>query len=118
MSASRRKGTRAETLLIQYLRERGWRYAERRALQGAKDRGDVAGIPGVVIEVKSAARVELAEWVKEARIEALNDDAPVWFVVAKANGKGQAKDWYAITTVKVMCDLLADDPPTAEERPA
>lgn len=118
MTASRRKGTRAESLLVDYLRSRGWRYAERRALNGAKDRGDVAGIPGVVIEVKSAARVELAEWVKEARVEALNDNAPVWFVVAKANGKGQAKDWYAITSVKVMCDLLAEVPPATEERTA
>ncbi len=110
MTASRRKGTRAETGVVEYLRTRGWRYAERRALNGAKDRGDIAGIPGVVIEVKNASRLELAEWVKEARVEALNDKAPVWFVCAKPNGRGNPADWYAITTLKVMCDLLADEP--------
>ncbi len=112
MSASRAKGTRAETWLVNYLNRRGFVHAERRALRGAKDCGDIAGIPDVVIEVKNASRVDLAGWVREARVEALNADVPVFFVVAKANGKGEEKvgEWYAVTTVRVMCDLLADEP--------
>ena len=109
MSRARAKGTRAESAVVEYLKQRGWVHAERRALGGAKDRGDVAGIPGVVVEVKSAARLELAEWVREARVEALNDNASVWFVVAKPVGRGNPADWYAITTLRVMCDLLSED---------
>lgn len=114
MSASRKKGTAAESALVEYLRSRGFVHVERRALRGARDCGDIAGIPGVVLEVKSAARVDLAGWVNEARVEALNDNAPVWFVVAKAPRKGKPADWYAITSVKVMADLLSDDPAAGE----
>lgn len=116
MSANKAKGTRAETWLVNYLTRRGFNYAERRALRGNKDCGDIAGIPGVVIEVKNASRVDLAGWLKEARVEALNADVPVYFVVAKANGKGEDSvgEWYAVTSVRVMCDLLADELPATE----
>lgn len=109
MSASRAKGTRAESALVDYLRAHGWPYAERRALGGNRDRGDIAGIPGTVIEVKNTARMELAEWVKEAEVEAGNDGAGVWFVVAKRRGHSDPGRWYAIATVDVMCGLLADE---------
>lgn len=106
------KGTKAESALVSYLKTRGFRYVERRAKSGRKDRGDIAGIPGVVIEVKSQARFDLAGWVREARLEAINDDAPTWFVVVKAPGKGleKADEWYAVTSVRVMADLLSDAP--------
>ena len=82
MSAERRKGTGWESAIVDYLREQGWLYAERRALSGRFDRGDVAGVVGVVIEAKSAAKVELAAWLDEANAEAVNDHADlgvVWF---------------------------------------
>lgn len=111
MSKSRAKGTLAESALVNFLRGHGHPYAERRALRGNCDCGDVAGIPGVVIEVKNAARLDLAGWVKEAAAEAENDGAAVWFVVAKAKGVGvdRAGEWFAITSVAVMADLLAED---------
>lgn len=105
----RQKGTTAESALIPYLHERGFTQAERRALRGGRDCGDVCGIPDVVLEVKNATKVKLAEWVKEARVEAENDGASVWFVVAKPVGVGltSVDRWYAITSVDVMCDLLS-----------
>jgi len=50
MSAARAKGTAWETAIVGYLRGRGAPHAERRALNGSNDRGDIAGIPGLVIE--------------------------------------------------------------------
>lgn len=111
MSKSRQKGTLAETAVVAYAKLRGFIHAERRALSGKNDRGDIAGIPGVCLEIKNQARFDLAGWTNEAQAEAVNAGAPIWFVVAKRPGKGTLKvdEWYAITTVKVMFDLLASD---------
>lgn len=87
MSASKRKGTTWESAIVDYLREHGAPHAERRALGGTNDRGDIAGLPGVVIEAKSAARVELAGWVDEALVEQVNDGAQVGAVWHKRRGK-------------------------------
>jgi Holliday junction resolvase-like predicted endonuclease len=50
MSHSKRVGTAAESLVVDFLQRHGFRYAERRALRGVNDCGDVTGIPGVVGE--------------------------------------------------------------------
>jgi hypothetical protein len=81
VSASRTKGTRWESAVVTYLQACGWPNAERRAMRGARDRGDVAGIVGIVIEAKSAARVDLAAWLDEATREAAHagDKGVAWF---------------------------------------
>jgi hypothetical protein len=87
MSAARRKGTTWESAIVAFLRENGVPHAERRALAGAKDRGDVAGIPGVTIEAKSAVRIDLAGWVDETEVERINDGAAVGLCWIKRRGK-------------------------------
>lgn len=82
MSASRAKGTSWESAVVAYLQSVGWPHAERRAMRGAHDRGDVAGVVGLVCECKRAARVELAAWLDEAKAEAAHapgDKGVVWF---------------------------------------
>ena len=96
MSKSRAKGTAAETAVVKYLNENGFPYAERRALQGVNDRGDVAGIPGVVLEVKNAKRIDLAGWIKELEIEMSNAGASVGALVIKRVGKTDPGEWYAV----------------------
>jgi hypothetical protein len=95
MSAAKAKGTAAETAVVRFLQANGYPHCERRALAGAQDRGDVAGIPGIVIEVKAAARLELGAWVDEAEVEVLNndqDEVPV--VWHKRRGYTNPGDWY------------------------
>lgn len=82
MSKSKAKGTTAEREVVRYLQQ-WWPAAERRALSGNKDKGDVAGIPGVVIEVKAAARLELAAWRRETIIEMANAEALRCMLVVK-----------------------------------
>ncbi len=53
MSRNKQKGTAFETLVVRWLAENGFPYAERRALAGTHDCGDVTGIPGLVIECKT-----------------------------------------------------------------
>jgi len=81
-------GTRAESAVVAYLQAQGFP-AERRALAGVNDRGDVAGLAGIVIEIKDHGKMELAEWVKEANREAAvaGDLGVVWH---KRRGQGPA----------------------------
>lgn len=83
MSRSRQKGTAWETAIVGYLQERGWPYAERRALAGKNDRGDIAGMPGVVLEAKAAKEFDLAGWCRELETEIANDAASTGAVVIK-----------------------------------
>jgi hypothetical protein len=106
MSRSRAKGTAAETQVVAYLQSMGFIHAERRALSGAKDRGDVAGIPGTVIEVKNVIKPELAEWVKEAAAERDHDHA-MWGVVwHKKRGAQFPDSWYVTTSGEDFVRLL------------
>lgn len=107
-NASKAKGTAAETAVVEYLKERGWTYVERRTLSGQNDRGDIAGIPGVVIEVKNEKSLKLAEWIKEAEREKFNDSALVGVVWHKRVGKGNPGEWYVTMTGNQFASLLKE----------
>jgi hypothetical protein len=81
---------------------------DRRARNGAKDRGDIAGIrlhgQRVVIECKDTSTLRLPEWTAEAQLEAGNDDALVGLVVHKRRGVGDPLQQWVTCTV---ADLLA-----------
>lgn len=87
MSASKRKGTAFETEVCRYLHDEHGLPVERRALKGTRDCGDVAGLPGFVLELKCCRAMELAVWADEAMKEAANDGAPYYAVVHKRRGK-------------------------------
>lgn len=109
MSASKRKGTAAETAVVTYLRTAGFVQVERRTLNGAKDRGDIAGIPGVVIEVKNCARQELAGWVAEAELERDNDHASLGVVWHKRRGRTDPADWFVTMSGDQFAKLLRQE---------
>jgi hypothetical protein len=106
MSASRRKGTSWESAVVAYLIEQGWPHAERRALHGALDKGDVTGLPGVCLELKNAARVELAAWWEEAKAERRNANAATAAVWFKRKGKASPRDGYVLMDGETYTDLL------------
>lgn len=70
---SKAKGTAWESAIVAYLTDLGWQHIERRTLAGSNDRGDIAGIPGIVIEAKSVKSITLGAFVDEAKREASND---------------------------------------------
>lgn len=90
---------------------------ERRARNGAKDRGDIGSVRTVnghrvVVETKDyGGRLLPSEWIREARVEAGNDDAPVGVVVAKRRGKGAAQmgEQYVLMTLADLAVLLGGD---------
>ncbi len=106
--ASKAKGTSFETAVVRYLQECGWSYAERRATRGSKDAGDIAGIAGITVEVKNAARVSLAEWLDEATIERDNANARhgvVWF---KRRGYTSPGRGFVLMDGETFTNLLAE----------
>jgi hypothetical protein len=108
MSKAKAKGTAAETMLVRYLQANGFPYVERRALGGSQDRGDIAGVPGCVLEVKSGARLALPEWLRETEQERLNAGVPTGILVVKLRGMGEARvgDWPAILPISKLLQLM------------
>lgn len=95
MTASKQKGTAAETAVVKYLNELGYT-AERRAMGGMFDKGDIVvkELPGVVFEVKAVKRIELAQFQNELRAEMLNAGADFGVLIVKRSGKSNPGEWY------------------------
>ena len=106
MSKQKAKGTLAERAVVDYLRANGFPDAERRALEGANDRGDVAGLPYTVLEVKNHAALDLAGWLNELMREMDNARAEYGTVVAKRRGHADPAQWYAILPFEVWVAML------------
>lgn len=107
MSKSKQKGTLAETAVANYLRQ-FWPLVERRALSGVNDKGDIAGVPGTVIEVKNQKSYNIKEWLKETEIERINAQASIGVLIVKPNGVGvsDVDKWFAIVPLSTMTTLL------------
>jgi len=108
VSAQRTKGTRWETAVVRALHDAGFVHAERRALRGAADRGDITGIPGLVIEAKNHRRAELAQWVDEAAAERDRDGARYAAVWHHRRGHARAEQGFVTMTGADFLRLLAD----------
>lgn len=108
MSAAKDKGTRWETAIVHALRTAGFTGAERRAGRGARDGGDITGVPGLVVEAKNCRRDELAEWVDEAARERVNDGARYGVVWHHRRSKADPVDGFVTMSGGDFLRLLAD----------
>jgi hypothetical protein len=97
VNRSKDKGTAAESAVAEYLRNHGWPWAERRALNGSTDKGDITGTPGIVWEVKAARDIKMAEWMAETVVERVNARAEHGVLVIKPRGYGTTRigEWLA-----------------------
>ena len=95
MSKSKAKGTSAETAVVKYLKDKWNVPAERRALTGAQDKGDISGISDVVFEVKNHKTMVLGQWMEELKVEVKNANAETGVVVHKRKGTTDVAEWYA-----------------------
>jgi hypothetical protein len=105
-SRSKAKGSGAERAVVEHLRANGFPHAERRLAGATKDRGDIAGVPAVVIEVNNCERIALGAWVDEATLEQANDGADYGLVWHKRRGRADAGQWYATMPAAQMVRLL------------
>ena len=106
MTASKKKGTWWESAIAAYLMQSGWRHAERRTLNGVKDRGDISGIPGVIIEAKNARDIRLATWIDETEQERVNAAADVGALWIHRPRKSLPEDGYVVVTGRQFVGLL------------
>lgn len=102
--AAKAKGRAAENAVVDYLRSLGFE-AERRRLTGANDKGDIAGLPGLAIEVKDQRALTFAAYVDEANVEAANAGVDVGVAWVKRRGKTDPKDWYVVMDGKTFMTM-------------
>jgi hypothetical protein len=105
MSKSKDKGTAWETAIVRYLAPL-FPGVERRALAGVLDRGDIAGVPGTVIEAKNCRTPKLGSWVDEAVVEQANASARIGVVWHKRVGRVSPADGFVTMSGRQFVELL------------
>ena len=94
MNPSKAKGTKAETAVVRYAQANGFPDAERLALHGANDMGDIRLAPGLILEVKAgkaaqgASLRQIEKWLAEAQREANNAHADQFALIVQRQGFG------------------------------
>ena len=106
-ATSRRKGRRWENEVVDYLNAHGFPSAERNEYINAQA-GDILGIPGWSLECKNGARLELAGWVDQARIQAVTAGSPWYAVIAKRKGAPDPGAAYVVTQLAPFAEFLAE----------
>lgn len=118
-ASARAAGARFERSIADWLASNLDDRIDRRVKTGAKDRGDIGGIrhrgERVVLELKDTARTDLAGWIREAHLEARNDDARIGVVVHKRRGTTNPADQWVHMTLADLAWLLGADHPTYDE---
>lgn len=107
-ATAKKAGTAWETEITNTLIAAGWIHAERRRLNGVLDKGDIAGIPGVVIEAKNRARLDLAGALDEALAERNNAHAALGVAWIKRQGRTTAEDGYVVMDGRTFIHLLKE----------
>lgn len=108
-ASAKKAGTSWESEIVKTLIDYGFPHAERRRLSGAADRGDIAGVPGVVIEAKNTKGHDLAGAVDEANVEALNASARIGVAWLKRRGKSSPLDGYVCMDGATFLRLLQEE---------
>ncbi|MGW1675985.1 hypothetical protein [Saccharopolyspora sp. NPDC002376] len=115
--SNRRRGLDAERAVARYLRTVGFPGAERAVRTGfnaggrtVADPGDITGIPGVVIQIKSVARENIAAWMEEVAEQSLNAESAIGILVQRRPGKADAGRWWAWVMVAELVDLTTGAP--------
>ena len=117
-ASAKASGARTERAVADYLKEHLSEFIDRRTLTGSKDRGDLTNVrtatgERAVIEVKDyGGRLLPAEWVREAHVEAGNDDAVVGVVVAKKRGTTNPGEFYVLMDLDDLIVLLGGERPS------
>ena len=118
---SKQVGTKAESAVVRAAQTRGFFGAERRALRGRNDVGDVLLCPGVVVQVKGgdmarkASDALVSKWLEQTEQQRRNANAAHAFLVVQRAGVGprNAHQWHAYWTADAWARLLGHEAPVA-----
>jgi hypothetical protein len=104
------KGTVWETMIVEWLKQ-WWPHVERRAKTGAKDRGDISGLHGVVIEAKnpkgSTFTATLSIGMQQLQTEVDNDGAVLGLLCVHRPGKSKVEDAYWLVDPRHVARVIA-----------
>jgi len=97
-------GTAAETAVVNYAKSLGYEGAQRIALSGSRDRGDVQLNGKVMLEVKAGAQVSgrtgdpkdclLNEWMEQTLTEWVNGGWQFAALIVKRRGRARVGSWW------------------------
>ena len=104
---------RTQLLVTQYLKERGWPYAE--SAGAGRSGTDVLGTPDIAVEVKARTDLNPLAWLKQAEAAA---DGRLPLAVFRCNGQGEdAARYLTLLRLEDVVGLLrAAGYGTAQER--
>lgn len=111
------KGTAFETLIVKFLRNKGFKKCYRPATKGGYDTGDINGIQSTkrqaVIQCKNQKRFDLSGWLDDATVQAQQEEVgynALPILVVKRPGVGEALlgKTYAILTLEDLSSLLKE----------
>ena len=121
MSKQKAKGTACEVAILKYVRANGFPWAERLALSGAADCGDISLLPGrlIVLEAKAHASAAtgqpgatlLAEWMRQTETERDNAGADHGLLVVKRKGTTDPSKWFAYLDPSTLYALIGSAAP-------
>lgn len=119
-------GTKTESAVVSALNANGWPHAERRALKGALDEGDITGTPGVCWSVKggnmaaTASDLDVRRWLAELEKQRVNARADLGVLVMHRRGVGLANAhrwWAVIAADRILRATCLDGIPGSVEFP-
>lgn len=90
MNRPRQKGTAFESACRDYLKG-FFPHCERAPLWGGADRGDLLGVPGMVIQCRNRKMMDLAGAVDDAKAQAANNGSGVPVAIIKRRGMPVAR---------------------------
>ncbi len=100
------RGYATQRLVADYLRERGWPYAEP---AGAGRPGtDVLGLVGVDIEVKARRGLDLTGTLRQQAARAVGGVIPVAVIRPDGYGPATVDQWPAVMPLAVLARLLKE----------
>jgi len=115
MNPSKAKGTKAETAVVRYAQANGFPDAERLALHGANDIGDIRLAPGLILEVKAgktaqgASLRQIDKWLAEAQREADNAHADLCALIVQRRGFGVERvEWWETWLTAIPLVTVSD----------
>lgn len=102
------KGRAFENSIVEYLTEAGWPYTERRRLAGFADKGDISGVPGIMVEAKAQREYSLPAWMREVDAQTKHAKAALGVLWMKLNGKAKAADGLVVMRPETFVRLLRE----------
>lgn len=116
-TSARAAGATHEQTIAAYLAAHVDDRIERRVKNGANDRGDITALRvlgnRVVAECKDyGGQIHASTWIKEAELEAGNDDAIAGIVIAKRRGTTNPGEQWVLMDVNSLIALITGERPT------